>query len=356
MDLTSHSPSSFRPAASAPAPAESWRLTADEVVAARERLGGALRLTPCSPALGLRPAGEGALWLKRDDLQVTGSFKERGARHALELLDADGRKAGVVAASAGNHALGLAYHGRELGVPVTLVMATTAARVKVERCRALGARVFLAGEDFAAATEVARHLARESGARFVHPFDDVSVMAGQGTVALEVLEQVPDLEAVVVPVGGGGLLAGVAAVIKSRAPWVRVVAVEPDQAPSLSAAWQVDGPCTVRVGRTLADGLAVARTGALTFASVQGRVDSVVTVNEDEIAWAMLRLFETQRAVVEGAGATALAAVLCGRCPQLSGRRTVVLVGGGNVDADTFAAALRRGIDAGGPRQSLPAA
>jgi hypothetical protein len=208
MDLTSHSPSSFRPAASAPAPAESWRLTADEVVAARERLGGALRLTPCSPALGLRPAGEGALWLKRDDLQVTGSFKERGARHALELLDADGRKAGVVAASAGNHALGLAYHGRELGVPVTLVMATTAARVKVERCRALGARVFLAGEDFAAASEVARHLARESGARFVHPFDDVSVMAGQGTVALEVLEQVPDLEAVVVPVGGGRIAGG----------------------------------------------------------------------------------------------------------------------------------------------------
>lgn len=355
MNQTSPSFSS-RPTAPGAALVGSCRLTADDVVAARERLGGALRLTPCSRALGLLPGGEGTLWLKRDDLQVTGSFKERGARHALELLDPVGRKAGVVAASAGNHALGLAYHGRELGVPVTLVMATTAARVKVERCRALGATVVLAGEDFAAATEVARQVARESGARFVHPFDDVSVMAGQGTVALEVLEQVPAVEAVVVPVGGGGLLAGVVTVIKSLAPWVRVVAVEPELAPSLSAAWEADRPTRVTVGRTLADGLAVACTGALPFAAVRGRVDAVVTVNEDEIAWAMLRLFETQRAVVEGAGAAALAAVLAGRCPELTGRRTVALVGGGNVDADTFAAALRRGIDAGGPRLSLPAA
>jgi threonine dehydratase len=355
MNQTSPSFSS-RPTAPGAALVGSCRLTADDVVAARERLGGALRLTPCSRALGLLPGGEGTLWLKRDDLQVTGSFKERGARHALELLDPAGRKAGVVAASAGNHALGLAHHGRELGVPVTLVMATTAARVKVERCRALGATVVLAGEDFAAATEVARQVARESGARFVHPFDDVSVMAGQGTVALEVLEQVPAVEAVVVPVGGGGLLAGVVTVIKSLAPWVRVVAVEPELAPSLSAAWEADRPTQVTVGRTLADGLAVACTGALPFAAVRGRVDAVVTVNEDEIAWAMLRLFETQRAVVEGAGAAALAAVLAGRCPELTGRRTVALVGGGNVDADTFAAALRRGIDAGGPRLSLPAA
>ncbi|MFO1450398.1 MAG: threonine/serine dehydratase [Opitutaceae bacterium] len=354
MNQTSVPESPAAPAATPPTgPA---CLCVEDVRAARHRIAGALRVTPCQAASGLIPPTDGALWLKRDDLQITGSFKERGARHALERLSLADRARGVVAASAGNHALGLAYHGKALGVPVTLVMATTAARVKVQRCRALGADVVLAGETFAEATGAALALARGSGARWVHPFDDVEVMAGQGTVALEVLEQVPDLEAIVVPVGGGGLLAGVATVMRALAPQVRVIGVEPERAPSLTRAWQAGTPESVTVTPTLADGLAVARVGEHSFRVLQGKVDAVVTVTEDEIARAMLRLFEGQRAVVEGAGAAGLAAVLSGRCDLLAGRRTVVLVGGGNVDADTFSAALRRGLALDGATLSRPAA
>lgn len=305
-------------------------LTLDDVQAARRRIARGLRLTPCliAPALG-EIAGR-RIWLKRDDLQRTGSFKERGARHALLCLGAEERARGVIAASAGNHALGLAYHGAQLGVRVTVVMPAGAPAVKIARCRGLGAEVVLHGADFETAQAHARQLAAASGATWVHPFDDVKVMAGQGTLALEVLEQAPELDTIVVPVGGGGLLAGVATVVKALRPDVRVIGVEPAAAAGFFAAWRAGGPTAVSVTPTLADGLAVARVGAATFSLAAPLVDDVVTVNEGELAAAISLLARRAGVVAEGAGAAALAAVLSGK---ISGRTVVLPIGGRNIDA-----------------------
>lgn len=301
-----------------------------DVVAARARLAHGLRLTPCIIAPALSELAGMTVWLKRDDLQRTGSFKERGARHALLCLTAEERARGVVAASAGNHALGLAYHGAQLGVRVTVVMPVSAPEMKVVRCRGLGAQVVLHGATFDAAQAHALALAEATGATLVHPFDDPRVIAGQGTMALEFLEQAPGIDAVVVPVGGGGLLAGVATAVKGLRPDVRVVAVEPEVAAGFGAAVRAGGPTPVAVGRTLADGLAVARVGVKTFAAAAGLVDATVTVTERELARAIALLARTCGAVVEGAGAAALAAVLAGK---VRGRSVVVPVCGRNIDA-----------------------
>lgn len=269
------------------------------------------------------------IWLKRDDLQRTGSFKERGARNALLCLpEADWAK-GVVAASAGNHALGLAFHGAQLGVPVTVVVPVTAPEVKIQRCRALGANVVVAGSSFDEAQVHAAALAVETGATAIHPFDDVRVMAGQGTLGLEILAQVADVDTVVVPVGGGGLLAGVATAVKAVRPKVRVVAVEPAHAAGFLAAQLCGGPTRTALAPTLADGLAVACVGRATFATAASLVDDVVTVSEAEIAHAIVSLAKEAGTIAEGAGATALAAVLAGK---VRGRAVVVPITGRNID------------------------
>jgi threonine dehydratase len=327
------------------------RVTRRAVEAAHRRIRTMIRLTPCTPAPELGAQAGVRLFLKRDHLQATGSFKERGAANALASLTATERRRGVVAASAGNHALGLARHGGRIGVPVTLVMPRGAVRVKVSRCHELGAEVLLEGDDFEAAERFARDLAARERRRFVHPFDDPAVIAGQGTLGLEVLAQVPDLDAIVIPVGGGGLLAGVATAIKTVRPGVTVIAVEPDAAPSYLAAWEAAHPVAVPVGPTLADGLAVARVGATAFAASCGLVDAVVSVSEAEIAAAMVRLFELERTPVEGAGAVATAALLSGKLAWLAGRTVVAPVCGANVDAHTFARALELGLTAGSRRE-----
>ena len=277
------------------------------------------------------------VWLKRDDLQRTGSFKERGARHALLCLDAAERARGVVAASAGNHALGLAFHSAQLGVRVTVVMPVGAPEVKIARCRGLGAQVVLHGATFDAAQAYATAFAAETGATLVHPFDDLRVIAGQGTMALEFLEQVPHFDTLVVPVGGGGLLAGVATVVKALRPGVRVVAVEPENAASFSAAWRHGAPNAVALTPTLADGLAVARVGVNTFALAAPLVDEVVTVSEGELAAAIALLAREGGVVAEGAGAAPLAALLAGK---VSARTAVLPVGGRNIDARVHARLL----------------
>lgn len=317
--------------------ASSPALSLADVTAARRRLAAGLRLTPCPVAPALSEITGMTIRLKRDDLQRTGSFKERGARHALLCLDPAARARGVVAASAGNHALGLAYHGAQLGVPVTVVMPVTAPAIKVARCRSLGAAVVLHGEGFAAAHTRALVLAAESGATFVHPFDDPHVIAGQGTLALEVLEQAPELDTLVVPVGGGGLLAGIALVVKTLRPDVRLIAVEPENAAGFRAALAHGAPTETALGRTLADGLAVARVGATTFAVAAPRVDAVVTVSEIEIAAAIAVLARRCGAVVEGAGAAGVAAVLAGK---VRGRCVVLPVCGRNIDTRVHAAVL----------------
>jgi len=270
-----------------------------------------------------------ALWLKRDDLQRTGSFKERGARHALLRLGFDGRARGVVAASAGNHALGLAYHGAQLGVRVTVVMPVNAPAVKINRCRGLGAEVVLEGASFDAAQAHAVALAAGTGAALVHPFDDLPVIAGQGTLALEILEQVAAFDTLVVPVGGGGLLAGMATVVKALRPHVRIIAVESERAASFTAARSHGCPTGVAVATTLADGLAVSRAGDNAFALAARFVDDVVTVTEMELATAVALLARQAGAVVEGAGAAPLAAVLSGKIRSAA---AVLPISGRNID------------------------
>ncbi|WP_414662571.1 threonine ammonia-lyase [Horticoccus sp. 23ND18S-11] len=328
-------------------------LSLADVVAARRRLAHGVRLTPCVPAPALSDLTCRRIWLKRDDLQRTGSFKERGARHALLCLDASARARGVVAASAGNHALGLAYHGAQLGVAVTVVMPVTAPAVKIARCRSLGADVVLEGSGFEAAQRHAETLAATTGATLVHPFDDLRVIAGQGTMALEILEQAPELDTIVVPVGGGGLLAGVITVVKALRPDVRVVAVEPEAATGFRAAWRHGAPIVEPPGRTLADGLAVARVGTKAFALAAARVDDVVTVTESELGAALALLARTCGAVVEGAGAAALAAVLAGK---VAGRACVLPIGGRNIDASVHAAVLTAHPERIQPVQARPAA
>lgn len=314
----------------------------ESVSDAHARIADGLRPTPSAVSAPLSAATGMTLIAKHDYQQATGSFKERGARNALVCLNAAQQARGVVAASAGNHALGLAWHGRELGVAVTVVMPRSAPRVKAGRCHALGAKVVLHGDTFEEASAHARALELSEGLTPIHPFDDANVIAGQGTLALEVLLAFPDVDAFVVPVGGGGLLAGVATVVKALRPEALVIGVEPAHAAGFHAASQAGRPVPVALLPTLADGLAVARAGQRTFATALPLVDRLVTVSEDEIALAMLVLAETHHVTSEGAGATALAACLAGRLPELRGKRVAVALTGRNIDPSTHARAVRR--------------
>ena len=262
-------------------------LTLDDILAARKRIAGGIYESPCVESSPLSQLTGAHVFCKLDYLQRTGSFKERGARNALLLLNDEQRKRGVIAASAGNHAQGIAYHGSLLGIPVTVVMPKFAALIKVTNCRHLGANVVLYGADLGEARARAEEIAREQGLTFIHPFDNANVMAGQGTMALEILEQTPDVEAIVVPVGGGGLLAGIGTVFKALRPQARVVGVEPEHAACLTAARAAGHPVPVKLSPTLADGLAVPLLGKLPFAVLERVVDQVVTVDEAHIALAL---------------------------------------------------------------------
>ena len=306
------------------------RLNLADVQQAQLRLRGGLRLTPCKPAQAIGRMIDARVWLKREDLQRTGSFKERGARNALLSLSNSERARGVVAASAGNHALGLAFHGGVLGVAVTVVMPVNAPAVKITRCRGLGAQVVLHGDRFEDAQLHALWLSKTTGATHLHPFDDVRVIAGQGTIGLELLDQVQDLDTVVVPVGGGGLLAGVAAAVKAKKSGVRVVAVETENAAGFLAACLHGSPRPALLAPTLADGLAVSQVGDTSFAVAAPLVDDVVTVSEAEIARAIQVLAQEEGVVAEGAGAVGVAALLAGK---ISGRSIVLPIGGRNIDA-----------------------
>lgn len=319
-----------------------------DIEAARRRIADAVLLSPCPESIPLSEATGARVYCKLENLQRTGSFKERGARNALLLLDADARRRGVIAASAGNHALGLAYHGRLLGVPVTVVMPRNAPLIKVSTCRRLGANVALAGASFAEAKAHAHEVAAREGLTYVHGYDDPAIIAGQGTLGLEILDQVPDVEAVVVPIGGGGLLAGVALAVKTRRPDVLVVGVEPAGAAKFSAACARGEPVVVECAPTLADGLAVPDIGANALPLARAYLDKLVTVSEDEIALAILRIVELEKAIVEGSGAATLAALLGGHLPELAGRRVVLAFCGGNIDPAILSRVIEKGLVADG--------
>jgi len=319
-----------------------------DVEAARARIAGAIYTSPCVESIPLSELTGAHVYCKLDYLQRTGSFKERGARNALLMLPDARRARGVVAASAGNHAQGLAYHGALLGIPVTVVMPTFAPLIKVSNCRRLGATVVLHGADLGAARAHAEAIAAREDLTFIHPFDNADVMAGQGTMALEILEQTPGVEAIVVPVGGGGLLAGIGVVIEARKPSVRLIGVEPERAACLTAALAAGHPVTVPLAPTLADGLSVPLLGALPFEILRRVVTRVVTVDEAAIALAVLRLIELEKSVVEGAGAAPLAAFLAGKLDDLKGRDVVLALCGGNIDITMLDRVIEVGLVADG--------
>ena len=323
-------------------------VTLADIQQAHDRIRSGIYRSPCPPSIPLSDLTGCKIWCKLDLLQRTGSFKERGARNALLLLDPAQRARGVVAASAGNHALGLAYHGSLLGIPVTVVMPRFAPLVKVATCRKLGARVVLEGDSFDDARQLALEMADRDNLNLVHGFDDARVIAGQGTMALEILEDVPDTEVIVVPTGGAGLLAGVATVAKTLRPDIKIIAVEPTAAGSLTSSLAAGRPVQVPTRPTLADGLAVGKVGALPFAIAAPLVDRVVTVDEQAISLAVLRLLELEKTVVEGAGAAALAAVMGDLGKEFAGRRVVLLLCGGNIDLTILDRVIKHGLTADG--------
>lgn len=318
-------------------------LTVADVRFAAQRLAGRIRLTPCAESAWLSEMTGTRLFLKLENLQHTGSFKERGARNILSLLSEDERVRGVVTASAGNHGQAVAFHASQLGIAATVVMPETSPLVKVESTRRFGAVVELFGKGYDEAASRAASLQRDQGLTYVHPFDDVRVMAGQGTIGLELLQQQPDLQAVVVAVGGGGLLSGVACAIKETAPHVRVYGVESKAFPEMKRALG-DLPSSLPIfGRTIADGIAVKRVGELTLPLIQKYVDGLVLVDEEEIAEAILALLEREKTIAEGAGAVGLAALLHRRLP-VEGLRVAVVLSGGNIDANLISRVVSRGL------------
>ena len=323
---------------------ERLAVTLADIEGARERIRGGIYESPCVESIPLSMLTGAHVYCKLDYLQRTGSFKERGARNALLQLAPEARKRGVIAASAGNHAQGVAYHGSLLGIPVTVVMPKFAPLIKVTNCRTLGAEVVLHGEDLTDARAKAQELADERSLTFIHPFDNAHVVAGQGTMGLEILEQLPEVDAIVVPVGGGGLIGGIGIAVKAKKPSVEIVGVEPENAPSLAAAFARKGPVAVALSPTLADGLAVAQTGAINYAIAKRVVDRLVTVDEASIALAILRLIELEKSVVEGAGAAPLAAFLAGKLDALKGKRVVLVLCGGNIDLTILDRLIETGL------------
>ncbi len=317
-------------------------ITLDDVQAARDRIRQYLRDTPCWRSPRLSQECDADVWCKFDNLQVSGAFKERGAANKILCLSDEEKARGVIAASAGNHAQGVAYHAGRLGLQATIVMPTTTPGIKVENTRSYGAEVVLAGENYDEAYKEARHLQQEKGLTFIHPFDDDEVMAGQGTLGLEMLEAVPDLDAVIVPVGGGGLIAGISTAIKALRPQAKVFGVQSALQPSMRASLQAGQRVTLESKRTIADGIRVTCPGAKTFEVVRERVDDVRTVSEEELASAILYLLEREKVVTEGAGAAGVAAVRAGRFPELRGKKVVALVCGGNIDLHQLSMVLER--------------
>ena len=324
-------------------------VTLADIEAARERIRGGIYESPCVESIPLSQLTGAHIYCKLDYLQRTGSFKERGARNALLQLSAAQRERGVIAASAGNHAQGVAYHGALLGIPVTVVMPKFAPLIKVTNCRQLGATIVLHGADLSEA-RAARRGDRRARRPDVHP--SVRQRARDRRPghdrARDPRADARPSQAIVAPVGGGGLLAGIGTVVAARKPDVRVIGVEPEHAACLTAALAAGHPVPVRLSHTLADGLAVAQAGARPFEILRRVVDQVVTVDEATIALAVLRLIELEKSVVEGAGAAPLAAFLAGRLDSLKGSDVVLVLCGGNIDLTILDRVIEIGLVADG--------
>lgn len=316
-------------------------ITLADVQAAADVLSGNIALTPCLHSRTLSEITGAEVWLKFENHQFTASFKERGALNKLVSLDGAQRTAGVIAVSAGNHAQGVAYHARRLGIPAVIVMPRFTPHVKVEQTRAHGAEVILAGENFDEARNHALKLEDDRRLTLVHPYDDAKVIAGQGTIALEMLDAAPQLDLLVVPIGGGGMISGMAVAAKALKPSIEIIGVQTQRFPSMLCA--VENRVPSFGASTLADGIAVKQPGSLTLELVRRWVDGILLVDEGDIEAAILLLLEIEKTVAEGAGATGLAALVKHR-DRFSGRKVGLVLCGGNIDPLTLADVIQRGM------------
>jgi len=326
-----------------PARAAAPAVSLAEIRIAMDRIRDSIYLSPCARSEYFSQLTGNSVYLKLDNLQRTGAFKERGALNKLLTLTAEERSRGVIAASAGNHAQGVAYHAGHHGIRAEICMPLTTPLIKVSATKSYGAEVILHGANYDEACEEAVRRSQQFGMTFVHPFDDEVVIAGQGTMGLEILQQVPDIEAVIAPIGGGGLIAGVACAVKATNPQVRVIGVQPARLPSMKVAIAEGHPVTLSPAATIADGIAVRRAGEKTLPLIQKYVDDIVTVDEEEIANAILLLLEREKTLAEGAGAAAIAALINRKTP-LSGKKVAVLVCGGNIDVSLLSRIMERGL------------
>ena len=317
-------------------------LSLDDIRAAADRLKGHIERTPCRHSRTLSEITGAQVWVKFENLQFTAAYKERGALNTLLQLSDNERGRGVIAASAGNHSQGLAYHAARLGIPVTIVMPRSTPFVKVQQTRAHGANVVIDGDSYDASSEVAMKLQAERDLAFIHPFNDLQVMAGQGTVALEMFEDVPDLEVLPIPIGGGGLIAGCATVAKSLNPKVEVIGVEPAMYPSFTAKMRgVNGSSVTGGGATIAEGIAVKQVGELSYAIARPLIDEVLLIEEPHFERAVALYCNVEKTVVEGAGAASLAALLA-YPSKFKGKKVGLIVTGGNIDTRLLASVLTR--------------
>lgn len=318
-------------------------VTPNDVKAAHAAIGRHIGVSPCVPSPGLSELAGCELVLKMENLQRTGAYKDRGAMNAVLNLDDRQKKAGVIAASAGNHAQGLAFAAKKNGVHAVIVMPETAPIAKIKGTARYGAEIVLHGAGYDDAFGRATELQKEKGYTFVHAFDDPRVIAGAGTVGLELLAQAPALDVVVVPIGGGGIVAGMSLVMKDANPKVRVVGVQAETIASMKASVEAGKIVTVK-GSTIADGIAVATPGRHTFPIVRKYVDEIVTVGEEEIAQAILTLLESEKTVTEGSGAAGVAAILNGKVGNIAGKKVAVVLSGGNIDTTFLAKVLEKGL------------
>ncbi len=317
-------------------------LNLERIKKAQENIKGVARRTPMFHTSTFSKQCDCNLYLKCENKQKTGAFKLRGAYNKLVNLTEEEKKRGVIASSAGNHAQGVAYAATQFGVKSTIVMPLTAPQSKVQATNGYGAEVIQAGQVYDECYAKALEVQKETGATFLHPFNDVDVMAGQGTIALEILEDLPDVDVIVVPIGGGGLIAGIATAAKSIKPSIRIVGVQPEIVASTKVSMEKGKVTTLPGAKSLADGISVSTPGEECFKYIQKYVDEVVTISEDEIAYGMFTIMERNKLIVEGAGASPLAALLARKIDGIKGKNVVALVSGGNVDIANTAKIIER--------------
>ena len=323
-------------------------ITLTNIETARRRIRDHIYLSPCAYTETLSRMTGCRLFLKLENLQMTGSFKERGALNKMLSLTETQRAAGVIAASAGNHAQGVARAAQILGSKAIIVMPETTPLAKIRGTQELGAEIVLYGSGYDEAFGKAQELQQERSYTFIHAFDDPLVIAGQGTIGLELLEQVPGLDVVIVPIGGGGLIAGIATAIKAQHPEVRLIGVETTRLPAMKVCLEIGQVQTLLAAKTLADGISVARVGEHTFPIVKQYVEAIATVSEEEIANAILILLEREKTLVEGAGAVGFAALYQRKIVGIKGKNVVIVLSGGNIDMTLLSRIIERGLEIDG--------